>query len=227
MKILRNTLLVILSLILLVSPFIFVVIYAVSLPPQYSPTFYGALDEKYLRLTSTQGEKIVVVGGSSVAFGLDSKLLESYTGMPVVNFGLYADLGTKMMLDLSLAGISEGDVVILSPEIDAQTLSLFFNAEDDGKTVRAGMFGGAGVNTLQQGKFDYEGCRDDYRESVRRLMNEPVELFIGNHSWNNHTYEKWLDLVEKGENYFVSPEEWTKFLHSCEKRLDETIAKDV
>ena len=127
MKILRNTLLVILSLILLVSPFIFVVVYAVSLPPQYSLTFYGALDEKYSRLTSLEGEKIVVVGGSSVAFGLDSKLLESYTGMPVVNFGLYADLGTKMMLDLSLAGISEGDVVILSPEIDAQTLSLFFN----------------------------------------------------------------------------------------------------
>ena len=47
--------------------------------------------------------------------------------MPVVNFGLYADLGTKMMLDLSLSGISKGDVVILAPELDRQTLSLYFN----------------------------------------------------------------------------------------------------
>ena len=127
MKIFKITLSVILSLILLLSPVAFVLGYALSLPPVYSETFYGALNEKYDRLTTVEGEKIVVVGGSSVAFGLDSEALERYTGMPVVNFGLYADLGTKMMLDLSLAGISEGDVVILAPELDRQTLSLYFN----------------------------------------------------------------------------------------------------
>ncbi len=132
--------------------------------------------------------------------------------------------------------VSEGNTLTLgnttfefieTPGHTKGTLSIFFNAEDDGKTVRAGMFGGAGVNTLHQGKFDYEGCREDYRKSVRRLMNEPVELFIGNHSWNNHTYEKWLDLVETGENHFVSHNAWLRFLESCERRLDETIAKDT
>lgn len=127
MKFLKTFLLSILSLLLILSPVIFTVAYAVSLPPVYSDTFYGALNEKFDRLNSIDGEKIVVVGGSSVAFGLDSKLLELYTGMPVVNFGLYADLGTKMMLDLSLSGISDGDVVILAPELDKQTLSLYFN----------------------------------------------------------------------------------------------------
>ena len=127
MKILKITLSVILSLLILVSPLVFVLAYAASLPKVYSETFYGALNEKYDRLGNIEGEKIVVVGGSSVAFGLDSALLERYTGMPVVNFGLYADLGTKMMLDLSLSGISKGDVVILAPELDRQTLSLYFN----------------------------------------------------------------------------------------------------
>ena len=129
MKILKITLSVLLSFLILISPIVFVVSYALSLPKVYSETFYGALNEKYERLNSLEGEKIVVVGGSSVAFGLDSELLERYTGMPVVNFGLYADLGTKMMLDLSLSGISEGDVVILAPELDRQTLSLYFNNE--------------------------------------------------------------------------------------------------
>ena len=129
MKILKIVLITLLSLVLISSPFVFVLAYARSLPGVYSETFYGALNEKYDRLNSIEDEKIVVVGGSSVAFGLDSELLEQYTGMPVVNFGLYADLGTKMMLDLSLSGISKGDVVILAPELDRQTLSLYFNNE--------------------------------------------------------------------------------------------------
>ena len=129
MKILKALVLTLLSLCLIATPFLAVACAAVLLPPQYSETFVGALDEKYERLTSIDGEKIVVVGGSSVAFGVDSELLSRYTGMPVVNFGLYAALGTKLMLDLSLPHIGEGDVVIVSPELDPQTLSLYFNAD--------------------------------------------------------------------------------------------------
>ncbi len=131
--------------------------------------------------------------------------------------------------------ISEGDTLSLgnttvefieTPGHTKGTLSFFFNAEENGRTVRAGMFGGAGVNTLHLGKFDYEGCREDYRKSVQRLLGEKVDLFIGNHSWNNKTYEKSLILRETGENQFVDPEAWTNFLVACEKRLDKTIAKD-
>ena len=102
---------------------------AMALPDQYEETFYGALDDKFDRLVSIEEEKIVVIGGSSVAFGLDSAMMEKYTGMPVINFGLYAALGTKLMLDLSLPEIGEGDIVVLAPELDAQTLSLYFNSE--------------------------------------------------------------------------------------------------
>jgi len=127
MTITKKILAVVIAVVLIISPFVFVTVFAMALPPQYSDTFFGALNEKYDRLNDTEGEKIVVVGGSSVAFGLDSARLEAYTGMPVVNFGLYADLGTKIMLDLSLSGISEGDIVILAPELDTHSLSLYFN----------------------------------------------------------------------------------------------------
>ncbi len=125
----KSALFALLGLVAVILPFFLTVAFAVMLPPQYTDTFVGALNEKYDRLHSVDGEKIVVVGGSSVAFGLDSGLLEEYTGMPVVNFGLYAALGTKLMLDLSESGIKQGDVVIISPEIDAQTLSLYFSAD--------------------------------------------------------------------------------------------------
>ncbi len=132
--------------------------------------------------------------------------------------------------------ISEGDTLTLgnttvsfleTPGHTKGTLSIFFESEENGRICRVGMFGGAGVNTLHQGKFDYEGCREDYRKSVHRLLCEKVEVFIGNHSWNNKTYENSIILRETGENRFINPEAWTKFLHSCETKLDETIAKDV
>ena len=71
----------------------------------------------------------MIIGGSSVAFGIDSAEIEGATGMKVVNFGLYATLGTKLMTDLARDFIKKGDIVIFSPEIDSQTLSLYFNAE--------------------------------------------------------------------------------------------------
>ena len=120
---------IILSFVAFLLPLAIVISLAALTPVQYGETFYRALPDKFDRLMSTEGKKIVVVGGSSVAFGLDSELLEEYTGMPCVNFGLYAALGTKLMLDLSRPGINDGDIVILAPELDAQTLSMYFSAE--------------------------------------------------------------------------------------------------
>ena len=120
----------VLALLAVIAPFAAVIGTALVIPSQYSDTFVGVLDEKMERLTSIEEDKIIIVGGSSVAFGIDSALMEEELGMPVVNFGLYAALGTKLMIDLSREGVKEGDIVILAPEISAQTLSLYFSAEN-------------------------------------------------------------------------------------------------
>ncbi|MEF2836972.1 MAG: leucine-rich repeat protein [Oscillospiraceae bacterium] len=110
-------------------PFVAVVGIALLAPPVYTQTFLGELSLKFDSLNAVEEPKLIVVGGSNVAFGLDSRLLAQHIDMPVVNFGLYATLGTKMMMDLSKANVNEGDIVILAPEMDTQTLSLYFNAE--------------------------------------------------------------------------------------------------
>lgn len=58
---------------------------AFLLPKQYDETYLGEFREKRERLQKVQGEKIVVVGGSSVAFGIRSDLMEEELEMPVVN----------------------------------------------------------------------------------------------------------------------------------------------
>ncbi len=95
----------------------------------YDNVFVAALGDKYERLHSIKEPKLVIVGGSSVAFGLDSELLSRYTGREVVNFGLYATLGSKIMLDLSEGGLNPGDVVVFAPEPEAGTMSLYFGAD--------------------------------------------------------------------------------------------------
>lgn len=131
--------------------------------------------------------------------------------------------------------ISDGDTLTLgnttitfmeTPGHTKGTVSLFWDVEENGRVCRAGMFGGAGANTLAKGKFDYEGCREDYRKSVHRLLGERVDVFVGNHTWNNKTYENSLILCEKSENRFVNPAAWNDFLEECEKKLDKAITQD-
>ena len=117
----------ILSAVLLLSALIPAAVILFAVPSPYEKTFYGELDDKYERLRSIKDPKLVLVGGSSVAFGYDSRTLEEKTGYPTVNFGLYADLGTKLMMELAESEIRQGDVILLAPELDEQTLSLFFN----------------------------------------------------------------------------------------------------
>lgn len=100
------------------------------LPVAYDDTFLGELKYKYERLGHAESPKIVFVGGSSVAFGVDSELIQKeFSEYDVINFGMYAALGTNTMLDLSREYVREGDLVILMPEQQAQTLSMYFNGE--------------------------------------------------------------------------------------------------
>ena len=43
-----------------------------GLPAQFGNTFMGELKSKYERLKSTEGKRIVLIGGSGVAFDCDS-----------------------------------------------------------------------------------------------------------------------------------------------------------
>lgn len=90
----------------------------------------GELKSKYERLKETSGKRIVLVGGSGVAFDCDSALMDDFfPSYEIVNFGMYAGLGTKAVMDLSENYIHEGDIVILSPEQSEQTFSDYFNGE--------------------------------------------------------------------------------------------------
>ena len=100
-----------------------------ALPTQFENTFLGEFKYKVQRLNEVEGKKIVFIGGSSVPFAIRSELIKkNIEGYEVVDFGLYAGLGTTVMMDASLDSIKKDDIVILMPEQQEQTLSTYFNA---------------------------------------------------------------------------------------------------
>lgn len=119
---------VIITVLMLLVPVLLPVCAELFVPPQYTKTFSSELVEKVRILESTSGPKIVVIGGSAVAFALDSNLMSEKTGMNTVNFGLYASLGTRVMLELAKKHLGEGDIAVICPETDRQTMSMFFGA---------------------------------------------------------------------------------------------------
>lgn len=104
-----------------------------SLPACYQDSYYAQLPALYRRLADSQGERLILLGGSNVAFGVDVGLLEhmlaqygyEYTVCP---FGLYAAVGTSAMLELSQGQLREGDIVVLAVEPTGETLSTYFGA---------------------------------------------------------------------------------------------------
>ena len=115
---------------------------------------------------------------------------------------------------------------LLTPGHTKGTISLFFDTEENGQSYRVGMFGGAGINTLVPDRFEFDGCREAYRASINRLRGEKVDVFIGNHVWNNDTENKGKHLLATGENLFIDDALWLRFLNFCEERLDKVIETD-
>ncbi len=131
--------------------------------------------------------------------------------------------------------ISDGDTLTLgnttisfmeTPGHTAGTISFFFETEEEGNVYRCGMFGGAGANTMAKKGWEFEGCQEAYRASLHRLQKEEVDVFLGNHTWNNNTFYSGKKLLEEGINDFIDPTLWGKFLSFCEQRLDSVIAKE-
>lgn len=179
-------------------------------------------DIKYIVLTHWHGDHaqatnaFVDLSGAKVIIGKDDaeRVARYCTPDILIDDGYVLTLGNTSIRFIHTPGHTKG------------TMSFFYDVEEDGKTYRVGSFGGAGVNTMKRSTFDFEGAREAYLASLERLRAERVDVFIGNHVWNNDTYGKSKRLLAGGENEFIDGRVWHSFLDSCEQRLMKVIESD-
>ena len=96
---------------------LFCVVYMI--PSYFSNDYLAIANVKYRQLKTTDSPRIILLGGSSLAFGLDQYLLSERVGIPVVNLGVHADLGLPLSVEIIKHYLREGDIVIAAPEYPA------------------------------------------------------------------------------------------------------------
>lgn len=94
--------------------FIFMVFgYFNLIEPEYMGSFNASLIDKADRLQSINEEKIVLIGNSNLAFGINSEMIEQEFGKPVVNMGLHGGLGNVFHEQMAKLNVCEGDIYII------------------------------------------------------------------------------------------------------------------
>lgn len=183
---------------------------------------FNPKDVKYIINTHWHGDHtegtaaMAELSGAKTIIGKDDfeKAKQYFVADILVKDGDTLSLGNTTIRFLETPGHTKG------------TISLSFDTEENGKAYRVGTFGGAGANTLAREWFDYDNCREDYVKSLNKLRSEKVDVFIGNHVWNNDTENKANILRKTGENKFVDNKLWYDFLDFCEKRLNQVIESE-
>lgn len=121
---------------------------------------------------------------------------------------------------------------VATPGHSPGTISYFWNAGTlDGREIRAGMLGGAGMNTLtskyiRKYGLEKEDWRGAFAKTLERCRKEHVDLLIGNHTDQNELLEKYPLLAAGRTDVFVDSSMWGKLLDTVEKRFRDLLASD-
>lgn len=165
--------------------------------PQYLNNYQAALIDKNERLCSLEGPKIVLVGNSNLAFGIDSKALEEAFGMPVVNMGMHGGLGNVFNEQAAVQNVCEGDIVILS-----------YSNFDDGDAIKNQVLAWITIeNHLELWSYirpqDWKGMIKAYPTYLRKCLGLWSQG-IGNMD-SGDVYSR-LQFNEYGDNIYDRPE---------------------
>jgi hypothetical protein len=83
---------------------------------QRNDTYMAELDDKQQRLEVAIGPRLILVGGSNLAFSFDSQRAMAQTALTPVNLGLHKGLGVEFMLNQARRQVRRGDVVVVALE---------------------------------------------------------------------------------------------------------------
>ena len=84
--------------------------------PNSRNTYLATIADKMHLLDSVPSPRLILMSGSSMAFGVDSDLLSKELEIPVVNASLHFKLGSRFMMDQLKSSINKGDIVLITLE---------------------------------------------------------------------------------------------------------------
>ena len=125
--------------------------------PRYG--YMAAFEDKVRMLQEHREPSMILIGGSNVAFGIDSEILENEIQLPTLNAGLHAGLGLQFYLDVAEKYARRGDIVVLLPEYALFSRSYYPSKTYANELIRQSPEGCKHMLTLPE--FDLKGFVDD------------------------------------------------------------------
>lgn len=166
----------------------------------FQSSYQSLIQDKFRILMETNEPKIIIVSGSSSAFGLNQQMLEEASGYKVANLGLHAGFGHLFPSELAKANINEGDIVLLGYEYNWQTESGF--NELDTALVMSGI-----DNNIEMYQYI----------PIRKLPSFLGYLF---------TYADTKNTYEPASGQYLYPSEWmSNALYHCNNAGEEIRTK--
>ncbi|AEF84214.1 hypothetical protein TREPR_0358 [Treponema primitia ZAS-2] len=100
---------------------LFIPMLIIVLLPSSHNNYLFAIIDKHQRLSNTESPRIVLAGGSNLAFGIDSKMMQETLNISVINTGIHVGIGLGRTLDDIMPYLSTGDILVIAPEYQCFT----------------------------------------------------------------------------------------------------------
>lgn len=84
--------------------------------PDSKNAYLATIADKMHLLHSVPSPRLILMSGSSMAFGVDSDLLTKELEIPVINASLHFMLGSRFMMDQLKSSVRKGDIVLITLE---------------------------------------------------------------------------------------------------------------
>ena len=149
----------------------------------YNHTFDypAAIKNKYDRLESLKKTpKIIICGGSSSSYSIDSGDFEQSFNMPVVNTTLAMSLGSRFHLNMVKDYLCENDIVIYIPEYE-----FYYGNEDGDDFLYTTAF------------YDYEIIKDFTQFQKQKMIQKSVLLMMDYYLGSLQKLRKTSNLSDK------------------------------
>ena len=165
----------------------------VAVSPHDTDNYMAAAIEKHHLLDSVESPRIILVGGSNVAFSMDSQKIEEYFDLPVINMGLNVDLGLRYMLNEVQPALRDGDIVIIFPEYGHfSDVPLDGSPRELGYVIKLCRECISGISTPTQAynavSGIFEASESDILQAIKNSKKKPA-------IYSRQSFNAWGDMV--------------------------------
>ena len=132
-----------------------IILALIFLIPESKAHYIHAYPDKMAKIDTLSSPRLIIVGGSNAAFGLNTKRIADSLNINVFNTALHAGIGLRLQLDDVSRRLRQGDKIIILPEY-GQFTSVLNGDDGDPALTNAVLYSKSDIFLLLNGKQWYK-----------------------------------------------------------------------